>query len=132
MIRPIRVDHTKFLQVAIKTHSFKQLLERDEPWTAGMPTSGHGQCEAGKPAGNMGKGRCIPATAPMPLERWYLRSPDPLLKLFPASFLVATIRERFLGLGDEGMVEEEELLAGPCPAPSSSGVIAFESDCVEL
>jgi redox-regulated HSP33 family molecular chaperone len=22
MIRPIRVDHTKFLQVAIKTHSF--------------------------------------------------------------------------------------------------------------
>jgi hypothetical protein len=24
MIRPIRVDHTKFLQVAIKTHSFNQ------------------------------------------------------------------------------------------------------------
>ena len=25
MIRPIRVDHTKFLQVAIKTHSFRQM-----------------------------------------------------------------------------------------------------------
>jgi hypothetical protein len=48
MIRPIRADHTKFLQVTIKTHSFTQATQRPHGDPGNRSVSSHSHIKLSK------------------------------------------------------------------------------------